>query len=90
MKDHKKILIKGALWDPNTIKNIFGDDNQYIFYYVKPSSIEVYKKRIEKRFILEPYKYGRMDRLRKLDIDGKALDDYLKNGIKGAVIQKIN
>lgn len=86
IKQNKKIIAEGGIRDFKIIREIFGRDKDFKFYYLVPKSKEEYVKRIFKRFTDDPYNYGRLGHVRNYDKDGKALNDYKKNGIEGKVI----
>ena len=86
---HKKIVIEGSLWNNDAIRQIFGKDDEFTFYFVKPKNEEIYLERLKLRFIEDPNNYGCLGFLWKNDADGKALKDYNKNGINGKLINNL-
>lgn len=85
----KKIVIEGTILNEFILKNIFSNNQNFKLYFIKPKNKKIYTDRFIKRFIDDPENYGRLGRLRKLDKNGSALDDYKKNGIKGKIISKL-
>ena len=89
IKKHKKVVIEGSLWNTGAIRKIFGKDNEFTFYFVRPKNEKVYLERLKLRFMEDPNNYGRLGFLWKNDADGKALADYHKNGINGKLIHDL-
>lgn len=85
---NKKIVIEGSLTDQKTIAKIFSNIN-FKLYYVRPIDINTYILHIKDRFVDNPTDYGRIGFLRSADINGLALDDYVKNGINGKIINEL-
>ena len=86
---HKKVVVEGSLWNIDAIRQIFGKDDEFTFYFVKPKNEEIYLERLKLRFMEDPNNYGRLGFLWKNDADGKALADYHKNGITGKLINNL-
>lgn len=88
-KKGDKIVVEGTILNKKVLRGIFGRNENFKFYFIKPKNKEEYKQRFIKRFEEDPENYGRLGRLRKLDKDGKALEDYRNNGIKGKIISEL-
>jgi dephospho-CoA kinase len=86
---NNKVVSEGSIRDLGLIREIFGSDDDFTFYYVVPKSKEEYVRRIFKRFKDDPDNYGRLGNARNLDEDGKALDDYKENGTDGKIISEL-
>jgi len=86
---NKKVVVEGSLWNNDSIRKIFGKDDEFTFYFVKPKNEEIYLERLKLRFMEDPNNYGRLGFLWKNDADGKALADYHKNGITGELINNL-
>jgi len=89
INSNKKVVVEGSLWNNNAIRQIFGKDDDFTFYFVKPKSEKLYLERLKHRFMEDPNNYGRLGFFMKNDPDGKALEDYHKNGINGTLINKL-
>jgi len=93
INDKKKkkysIIVEGTILNENLLRLIFGKNNEFRFIYIKPFSKKIYCNRVAERFAKEPEMYGRMGRLRNLDSNKKALEDFYKNGLKGKIISEL-
>lgn len=83
------VVIEGTILNEQLIRGIFGNNNNFTFYFIKPQNKDVYKQRFIKRFTDSPDAYGEIGRLRKMDVDGSALLDYKMNGINSIKINEL-
>lgn len=84
-----RVVIEGTILNEQLIRGIFGNNDNFTFYFIKPQNKAIYKQRFIKRFVDNPDAYGEIGRLRKMDVDGSALLDYKKNGINGVKINEL-
>lgn len=88
-KKGNKVVVEGSISNYDMIRQIFGQDDDFLLIYVKPKSANAFIQRVKKRFSTDPDNYGRLGWLRNSDTDGKALKDFKKNGINGPIIKPL-
>jgi hypothetical protein len=89
--DNKSFVIEGQLKNVHLIKEIYGNESKFQIIVVKPKNVKSYIKNLKSRFESDPANYGRLGFLENSDIsNGKqGLNDYIKNGIKGKIINEL-
>lgn len=88
-KKGNKVVVEGSLWNNKVIREIFGIDHEFTFYFMKPKSEDIYIERLKDRFEEDPNNYGRLGFIKGSDKGGEALNDYKKNGINGDIIKRL-
>ena len=90
LKEHNgKVVVEGGLQSHTLIRKIFGSNDDFEFYVVRPPNLKAYTKRITQRFVSDPNNYGRLGWIKNADKDKKGLEDFLKNGIDGKIIKAL-
>jgi len=82
---NKKVLVEGQLTIPSIIRDIFGDNDNFTLYVVRPPSLKVYIDRLTSRVMNEPEQYGRLAWVESENENFKAKNDLLKNGKNGKI-----
>lgn len=90
IKEHNgKVVIEGQLKNHKLIREIFGNNEDFILYVVQPKDVSTWARRLASRWDEDPKQYGRLGFLAIADKaqDNIAMNDYLKNGINGKIFQ---
>ncbi|MBP9738392.1 hypothetical protein KBD20_01760 [Candidatus Saccharibacteria bacterium] len=77
LKSHPGVIFEGAIATNETLKQVIGDRKGFLFVYLLPVNLDVYRERICKRFALE--RHGLPDRLWEIvskEQHRKYLDDH--------------
>ena len=77
---NKKVLVEGQLTIPSIIRDVFGDNDNFTLYVVRPSSLKVYIDRLSSRVMNEPDQYGRLVWIGMKNENFEAKNNLLKNG----------
>lgn len=87
----KKYLIEGCILHEGMLRDMLGKNHEFTFIYIIPKNKKTYNNRFIKRFLEDPDNYGRLGRLRKLDLEHKSIGikDFKKNGISGKIISNM-